>query len=233
MVLPAVLVAVLVTTTVLVGTRERPLREAISLAVIALCLIVFFACRARFGAAAVEQRLAGARAAWATQRGWRAEAVGDAEPNAAELVLPRLWRVEYVVARARHSRPAGEERVETWRLRGPMGSRPRITHREVVSVAVPTGPARFAVATSPSGDPGLDPPDWTRGGRRWSVPQAEPAWAQQVRDLVTAHEDLPLTVAVGNDRVLLVAYDDPRLETVAARLALAQAVAAVVRPPRT
>ncbi|HIY65706.1 MAG TPA: hypothetical protein H9830_05450 [Candidatus Agrococcus pullicola] len=46
------------------------------------------------------------------------------------------------------------------------------------------------------------------------------------------HEDLPFTVAVGADRVIVFTYDDPRPETAERRLALARAVADIVDPSR-
>lgn len=227
MVLPALFLAVLVATATFVGERERPARDVVYLTVIGVCVLGFVLARARFGATAMERRLGAKRSAWAARRGWRAEPFGEADPGDADLLLAPRWRVEYVVARAQRRGPRGEERVETWRLRGPMGSIPRTTHREIVSITAATGPVRFAAPSIASAGSILGAPAWTRAGRRWSLPQTEPVWADRVRGLLAAHDDLPLMIAVGNDRVVVSAVDDPRSEAAEARIELARAVAAV------
>lgn len=204
MVLPALFLVVLVTTAAFLGEAERPARDVVYLVVIGACVLAFVLARARFGATAMERRVV------------------------ADLLLARNWRVEYVVARAQRQGPRGEERVETWRLRGPMGSIPRTTHREIVSITAATGPVKFAAPSSASAGSILGALAWTRAGRRWSVPQAEPVWADRVRDLLAAHDDLLLMIAVGNDRVVVSAVDDPRSKVAEARIELAQTVAAVV-----
>ncbi|RLV51375.1 hypothetical protein D9V41_17180, partial [Aeromicrobium phragmitis] len=56
----------------------------------------------------------------------------------------------------------------------------------------------------------------------------EPSWANAVRELVQAHKDLPLSLTIGDRRVVILAIDDPRPGTALARIDLAIAAARLV-----
>lgn len=73
------------------------------------------------------------------------------------------------------------------------------------------------------------PPD-AGHGEVYGDPAGIEAWGTAIRAAVQAHDDLPLAVVVGADQVIVLAMDDPRVETTSARLDLAATVADIVDP---
>ncbi len=94
--------------------------------------------------------------------------------------------------------------------------------REVVAADARTGPARVSVPIGATADSMLVTPAWA------GSQTAEPAWLPAVRERVARHEDLLATLTIGDDRVVLLALDDPRPETTVARAHLVRDVAAMI-----
>lgn len=179
--------------------------------------------RAR-GAEAAHRRVASARAAFArTWGGAGLEPDGAADPRDTALALPRGWHVEAARGRLRLPVAGVPVRCETWVLRAVPGSRRARRRREVVVTDAPTGAARVCVPIGTAADSMLVTPQWV--SRRG---QAEPGWLPAVRERVARHDDLLAALSVGDDRVVLLALDDPRPETTAARAQLVRDVAAVI-----
>ncbi len=222
-------IVVAVIAAVLTGGLPQPIRVAIVAAVLVVGVLVAVLVVDRRGAEAIHASVEAARAAWAQHHGWVPVADGPADPADVELAVPRGWSVTAARGRIVGARAAGTARAETWVLRAVPGSRRQPRRREIVVVPARTGAVRLAVSTVATADPLLITPAWTRGGRTtWLGTDAEPAWAARVRDRVAAHADLPLTVTVGADRVVVYALDDPRPQTLEARLALATEIAGIV-----
>ncbi|MBM7516172.1 hypothetical protein [Nocardioides nitrophenolicus] len=164
---------------------------------------------------AVHRGVGAARAAWAREDpAVELGADGAADAADALLALPRGWRV--AAARGRVVVPQG--RVETWVLRAARGSGRSDRRREVVVVPAATGTARASFGDRPHS---LSPA-WAAAG------QVEEPWATEVRRRIGRHQDLPLAVVIGEQRVLVIALDDPRPETARARVELARDIAAIV-----
>ncbi|CAM5792333.1 hypothetical protein [Cellulomonas persica] len=179
------------------------------------------------GAEVTHRRVASTRATWArTWSGARLEPDGDADPRDAALALPRGWRVEAARGRLRLAVAGVPVRCETWVLRAEPGSRRSRVRREVVAADASTGTARVCVPIGVSVDSVLVSPAWA--GRREA---GEPDWLPAVRARVARHDDLLAALTIGDDRVVLLALDDPRTETTAARAHLVRDVAALVPRP--
>jgi hypothetical protein len=179
------------------------------------------------GADVTHRRVASARAAWArTWSGARLEPDGEADPRDAALALPRAWRVEVARGRLRLPVAGVPVRCETWVLRAEPGSRRSRARREVVAAEASTGTARVCVPIGATVDPILVTPTWGFGGQ-----SGEPEWLPAVRERVARHEDLLAALTIGDDRVVLLAIDDPRPETTVARAHLVRDVAAMVPRP--
>ncbi|MCI2265506.1 hypothetical protein [Sediminivirga luteola] len=272
----AVLLVPVLTLVALVGLAPvlAPLPRLAQLAIFTVIIVVavlaFLTVQRHWGGTARLHRLAPVRAAWAAQHGWETAPNGAPDQDEVALALPRGWRADRAMLRLWREGPAGQSRIETWKLRAVPGSTRGTAYREVVSVPARTGPGRFAVTNRATIDPLLGPPAWVDGAREgWDAArtaddghrqenssgavgggaagnpeegygaeagaraagasaESAPDWTRRVRDLVMAHQDTLLTVAVGAGRVVVCALDDPRPETAERRLALADAVAAAV-----
>ncbi|WP_261166466.1 hypothetical protein [Microbacterium sp. Marseille-Q6965] len=222
-------VAAAVLAAVLTGSLPQPARMGIVAAILVAGVVLALVVSGRSGVEAVHGRVAAARAAWAAAHGWTQGGDGPADPQDVDLAIPRGWSVTAARGRIMTADQSGATRVETWVLRAIPGSRRQVRRREIVVVPAATGQVRFAASNASLPDPLLITPAWTQGGRRsWTGADEEPAWAGRVRELVSAHRDLPLSVTVGLGRVVVFAMDDPRPETAAARVALARQVAAII-----
>lgn len=155
---------------------------------------------------------------------------GEADPRATALALPRGWRVESARGRLGFALPGASVHAETWVhgetwvLRAVVGSRRAPRRREVVWAEVPTAAARVHFALGVVADSLLVTPAWA--GRTGGRP--EPAWAPAVRERLAGHDDLPGALTVGDDRVVLLALDDPRPETTERRAALVGDIAVII-----
>lgn len=86
-------------------------------------------------------------------------------------------------------------------------------------------------------DPLLINPAWTNRSDTHAVigrgelsgdAAAVAAWGESIHAVLAQSKDLPLTVTVGGDQVIVYAMDDARVETTQARLDLATTVAGIV-----
>lgn len=180
--------------------------------------------RAR-GAEAVHRAVATARRSAADSHpGDALDADGDADPRASALATPRGWRVESARGRLRFALPVLSVHAETWVLRAVVGSRRAPRRREVVIVDLPTGAVRAHFALGVVVDSMLVAPAWagSRDGR------PDPVWASAVRERLAMHDDLPGALTVGDDRIVLLALDDPRPATTRRRAALVRDIAAII-----
>ena len=147
------------------------------------------------------------------------------EGNAPRATLTQaVQRVEAARGRLRLAVAGVLVRCETWVLRAVRGSRRSRVRREVVAAGASTGEARVWVPIGATTDSMLVSPAWA--GHRET---AEPAWLPAVRERVACHEDLLAALTIGDDRVVLLALDDPRPETTVARAHLVRDVAAMIR----
>ncbi len=177
------------------------------------------------GAEATHGRVASARAAWAgSAAGVAVEPDGGADPRDVVLALPRGWRVDVARGRLRLAVAGVPVRTETWVLRAAGGSRRAPRRREVVAADAPTGAARLWVEIGRAADPMLVTPAWAGCG-----PSDEPDWGPAVCERVARHEDLLAALTIGDDRVVLLALDDPRPATTVARAQLVSDVASLIR----
>lgn len=180
---------------------------------------------ARRGADAIHRRVAAERAAWVqTRRDASLQPDGPADERDVALALPRGWRVEAARGRVQFLQDGAAVRAETWVLRAVVGSRRAPRRREVVVASAPTGAARVSVPLGVVADSMLVTPAWVRAGQT-----NEPAWMPAVRERVARHDDLPASLSIGDDRVILFALDDPRTETMLARASLVRDVATMIR----
>lgn len=238
---PVLALVVLVGLTPVLTPLPRFAQLLIFTVIIGTAVLAGVSVHRRWGATARLHRLAPVRAAWAAQHGWETAPNGVPDQDEVALALSRGWRADQALLRLRREGPAGQSRIETWKLRAMPGSTRGTAYREVVSVPARTGSGRFAVTNRATIDPLLGPPRWVDGARegwdagygaegraRGAGAGSAPEWTRRVRDLATAHQDVMLTVAVGGGRVVVCALDDPRPATAETRLALAHAVAAVV-----
>ncbi|MBT0994542.1 hypothetical protein KIN34_09615 [Cellulomonas sp. DKR-3] len=177
------------------------------------------------GPEATHRRVASARAAWARTWGGAAlEHDGAADPRDVALALPRGWQVEAARGRLRFAVASVPVRSETWVLRAVPGSRRARVRREVVAASASTGAVRVRVPIGSTADSMLVTPAWAGRGET-----PDPAWLAAVRERVARHEDLLAALTIGDDRVVLLALDDPRPATTVARANLVRDVAALVR----
>ncbi|GEA82733.1 hypothetical protein [Cellulomonas uda] len=223
-VLPVTGVATIAGCVVAAGLASGPAQRIVVAAVLVVGVLGGVLWRRAGGAEATHGRVASARAAWArTWNGARLVDDGPPDPRDAALALPRGWRVEAARGRLRLAVSGMPVRCETWVLRAVPGSRRSPVRREVVAADARTGPARVSVPIGATADSMLVTPAWA--GRRGT---AEPAWLPAVRERVARHEDLLATLTIGDDRVVLLALDDPRPETTVARAQLVRDVAAMI-----
>lgn len=223
-VLPVTAVATIAGCCAAAGLVRAPARQVAVAAVLVVGVVVGALWQRVAGVGAAHARAASARAAFArTWRGAGLDPDGAADPRDTALALPRGWQVE--AARGRlHLPVAGVPvRCETWVLRAVPGSHRARRRREVVVTPAPTGAARVCVPIGTAADSMLVTPAWVSGRG-----PAEPGWLPAVRERVARHEDLLAALSVGDDRVVLLALDDPRPETTVARARLVRDVAAVV-----
>lgn len=170
------------------------------------------------GARTQHRRVAAARAVWAQSRTdaeLRADGAAD-ERDAALLERPR-WRVESARGRLRFTAGGVPMRAETWVLRARGRSRER---REVVVAEAAVGERRMWLPLGASSALLLQP-GWV--GR--SAAADEP-WLAAVQELAEESRGAVSGLAIGDDRVMVVGADDPRIDTMLAR---ADLVADVVR----
>lgn len=221
-IIPGVAVATILGCCVAAGLTTGTVR---AVAVVAVLLIgvaggLFWA--ARGGAEATHRRVDTARDDWVRMRpGAMRQPDGPADPRDVALALPRGWRVE--AARGRVVLGSAAVRAETWVLRAVPGSRRARRRREVVVAAARTGGVRVVVPIGAAADSMLVMPRWAR---EQATP--DPAWLPAVRERIARHQDLLAAVTVGDERVILLALDDPRPETMLARAQLVGDVAALI-----
>lgn len=203
-------------------------RVAQSLALSAALLIgalTAFVLWRTLGPDAVHRAVADARAAWARgASGVDLVPDGAADPTETELALPRGWRVLAARGRLREHTVEPPARVETWVLRAAHGSQRASRRREVVVVPVVAGDTRMTFSGGPGGGRSLVTPGWASDIRV----DDEPSWAAAVRRRIEQQEDLPISVTVGQQRVLVFAMDDPRTQTARSRIDLARDIAEIV-----
>src|SRR5690606_39373024 len=111
----------------------------------------------------------------------------------------------------------------TWVLRAVAGSRRARRRGEVIGADARTGGGRCWVRIGAMADSLLVTPGWVRDRLA-----QEPAWMPAVRERVARHEDLLATVSIGDDRVILLALDDPRPETTERRARLVRDIVAII-----
>ena len=239
----ALTVAGLAVATALTADLPRKVSMPILLGVLVLGAGLYLAARALAGQAAVLRRVGAARQQWAVAHGWSYRSDGAAVPAGTQaLALPRGWQSPRVLAALSGRIAERDTQVQTWKLRVRPGGPQRTVCREVVVVSAATGEHRCAVLSSAQLDPLLLTPGWANPGRNdldaatgtLAVGDAAvmASWVPAIRAAVAAREDLPLTVTVGADQVVVFAMDDPRTSTMAARLELAVQVATIVDPQR-
>jgi hypothetical protein len=224
-ILPIVALCTLVATcAVVVVPLDRMRSTVILVAVIFLGVGAGFLWARRAGADAIHARVAAARARWAAS--WDGAVVGPdaaADPRDVALALPRSWRVRSARGRVRFAVDRMPVRAETWVLEPGPGSKRSSSRREVVGVDVPTGPVRLWVPLGSSVDPLLVTPSWL------GHTSEEPVWLPTVRDRVAAHRDILASLTIGDDRVILLALDDPRPDTMLERAQLLRDVAVIIQ----
>ncbi|WP_417554697.1 hypothetical protein [Microbacterium sp.] len=176
------------------------------------------------GAEATHRRIAAARATWASTRNDASlDADGPADSRDAAVALPRGWRVTAARGRLRFRVSGTTVRAETWVLRAQGGSRRAPRRREIVAADAPTGGIRLLVPIGDSADSLLVAPAWAH-----DTQPPEPAWDAAVRARVARHDDLLAALTIGDDRVVLLALDDPRPCTMLARARLVRDVVAMI-----
>lgn len=224
-ILPIVALCTLVAAcAVVVVPVDRMWGTMILVAVILLGMGAGFLWARRSGADAIHARVAAARARWAaTWHGAVVEPDAAADPRDVALALPRSWRVRSAHGRVRFAVDRMPVRGETWVLEPGPGSKRSSSRREVVGVDVPTGPVRLWVPLGSSVDPLLVVPSWLGDVNE------EPVWLPAVRDRVAAHRDILASLTIGDDRVVLLALDDPRPDTMRKRAQLLRDVAAIIQ----
>ncbi len=224
-VLPTTGVATIAGCVLAAGLTQGSTRSIATVVVLAVGVVVGLLWSRAAGADAVHGRVASARAAWA---GSRTDVLAgpDGAPDVRDvaLALPRGWQAEAARGRLHLAVHGSGVRAETWVLRAAAGSRRARRRREVVATDARTGSARVWVQIGATADSMLVTPAWAT--RR---PTDEPGWLPAVRDRVARHEDLIATLSIGDDRVVLLALDDPRPGTTAARAQLVTDVAALIR----
>lgn len=233
---PAFVLVGLVTAVALTTSDQN---QAIAMAAVVVAgLLGHFVLRARFGHQAVHKRLARARAQWADAQQWtyRGDELG-AHPTTIDLALPRGWRPPMATASMQGHWAGRQALVQTWVLRSVAGSRRLPTRKEIVVVHARTGPLRCSVTNMATIDPLLINPAWTSRSDTHAVigrgevngdAAAVAAWGEAIHEAVAQSKDLPLTVTVAGDQVIVYAMDDARVETTQARLDLATTVAGIV-----
>ena len=233
-------VAGVVLTAAVTGQQPQGRRVLILAGVLAAGILIVGVARAVCGTAAVHRRLVRARQEWAAGRHWTY--VGDepaVAPETVGLVLPRGWSPPLPRAGMHGVARGRDARVQTWKLRSAPTSKRQSTHREVVEVRAATVGHRLAALTGQSLEPALITPSWVtsnagRAGRTGVHVDGDPlildTWGPAISASVRAHTDLPFTLVVGADRVVVYALDDPRPSTTQARLELAATVAEIVDP---
>lgn len=182
----------------------------------------------RAGVEVVHSRVAATRVRWVES--WHGAVLlpdAPADPGDVALALPRSWRAESARGRVRFALSGTPVRAETWVLKAGPGSKRSPRRREVVGVDVPTGPDRFCISVRESIDPLHVTPSWFSRAE-----PLEPAWRQAVRDRVARHKDVLASLTIGDDRVVLFAMDDPRVETMLRRAELVRDVAAIIQTGR-
>ncbi|SJN42546.1 hypothetical protein FM104_12035 [Microbacterium esteraromaticum] len=224
-IVPIAAVATVVAGGVAVGLTTGIVRTIVVVVVLVIGTAGGFLWAARGGAEAMHRRVAGARAEWAqTRRDATWEPDGLADSRDLSLALPSGWRVEAARGRVHFDTDGVAVHAETWVLRAANGSRRAPRRREVVRTAARTGDARWWVPLGAAADSMFVVP-------RWAGEQAapEPSWMPAARERVAQHDDLLAALTIGDDRVILLALDDPRPETMVARAKLVCDVAALIR----
>lgn len=222
-ILPLVGVATIIAGCLAVTLLEGPAKALAALAVLVLGVAGGILWNRRRGAEATHGAVASARAAWArTRPDATIEPDGEADPRDIALALPRGWRVEAARGRLRFDMAGTTVRAETWVLRS-RGARRAPGRREVVRTDARTDGIRVWIPLRSSLDSMLVTPSWVPDDSA-----AEPAWLPVVRDRVARHEDLLAALAIGDDRITLLALDDPRPETMLTRAQLVRDVAALI-----
>ncbi|MFT4157004.1 MAG: hypothetical protein QM630_03630 [Microbacterium sp.] len=207
------------------GFSDGPLSVALVSIVLVLGGIAGMLWRSKGGVDAVHRRVAAARAAWVQGRsGATAEPDGVADPRDVALSLPRGWRVDAARGRLRFTHEGFTVRAETWVLKAVVGSRRAPRRREIVIAEAPTGAVRLWIPLGVAADSMLVTPAWGREPARTG-----PGWFADVRDRVSVHDDILASLTIGDDRVILLALDDPRPETMRRRVELVRDVAAIIK----
>lgn len=223
-IIPASAVATILGCCVAAGLTSGTARYILVVAVLLVGAAGGLLWAARGGAEATHDRVAAVREQWARVR---ADATlqpdGPADPRDLALALPRGWRVEAARARLSLDVDGAPVRAETWVLRAVPGSRRARRRREVVATAARTGAGRSVVPVGAAVDSMLVMPRWA--GQQ---PAPEAAWMPAVRERIARHDDLLAAVTIGDERVVLLALDDPRPETMLSRARLVRDVAAII-----
>lgn len=224
-VIPVAAVATIAGVCVAAAVTSGTVRTVAVVAVLLVGVALGLLWAARGGAEATHRRVASVREEWArSSAGASSEPDGPADPRDVALALPRGWRVESARGRLDFAVHDTAVRAETWVLRAAGNSRRSRRRREVVTVAARTGTARCVVPLGAAVDSMLVMPRWAHEQQA-----PEPAWISAVRDRAAKHEDLLAALTIGDDRVILLALDDPRPETMLKRAQLVRDVAALVR----
>ncbi|SJM64271.1 hypothetical protein [Gulosibacter sp. 10] len=196
-----------------------------------------------FGVPSVRRAVERERTAWAAREGWRYDGPARVAPELARLGRPH-GRRDPVPEASMHGTWRGRPAfAQTWMLRSAVGSTRLPARREVVAVAARTGPTRLVV-TSAGGMPVFAViPAWAHRGRddiRSLQPEGErrtlvhgdadslARHGDAVRSAADARAELPYSVVVGEGLVMILAFDDPRGETVRDRLDFAARIAELV-----
>lgn len=222
-IIPGVAVATIVGCCVAAAATEGAVRMAVVPAVALLGLILGVLLVRSRGTESVHAQVATARAHWARAQEGSQRPDGPADPADVALALPRGWRVEAARGRVVIDSGGTPVRAETWVLRAVVGSRRAPRRREVVAAPARTRGERVWLPIGQAADSMLVAPAWGGRGVR-----PEPVWMPPVRDRVARHGDILAALSIGDDRVVLLALDDPRPETLSARARLVRDVAALI-----
>lgn len=229
-------IAAVAVTAVLVNDQPAQTRQLILMAVLLGGLGVSWVLWRTLGRPALQRRVAVVREQWARSNGWAFHgAPAPIEPVAANLAMPLMRHPVSAIGTVTGEVGTWQVRAQTWLLNSTRMRKGIRTCREAVVIETGTGPYRCTVMAQPSfgvapawsnfnKQPAQSPPRTYVDGDYEGVER----WGSAVGSLLEAHEDLPLAVSIGHDRIVVLALDDPWERALAARVQLAAKVATVV-----